>query len=117
MFRIILIFFVSFFSMAGNASIYTGKIKSIGVGPHYDSICTKASCAVIMVEGSHTGATCQNGSWHYIFQTDTDSGKHLLSLVLAAKASAQEVVIGGTSLCNIDSNDNAETVNYIYHKF
>tara|TARA_R110002072_G_scaffold33030_9_gene100264 strand:+ start:10243 stop:10626 length:384 start_codon:yes stop_codon:yes gene_type:complete len=116
--RLVFILFLVSVSTLSFATTYKGKIISIGVGPYYDNNCTAESCAVIMADDAYTAtAACQNGSWDFMFRTDTATGKNLLSLALAAHAAGQEVVIGGTSYCSLDKNDNAEAVNYIFHKF
>jgi uncharacterized membrane protein len=97
------------------ASTYNGVITGIGVGPHYDASCSGAtSCAVIMVDSSHTKAECNSNSWSFAFDASTDTGKNILSLALAAEMSKQIVVIGGTGLCTIQGS--IEDLKYLYHK-
>ena len=116
--RVVGVILMSLIASASYATVYTGKIQSIGTGPHYDSaICVAETCAVIMVDDSHVGPGCHDGSWDYIIETGTESGRSSLSQLLTAYATGKEIVIGGTSSCALDKTDNIESINYIYFKY
>ncbi|MCX4030494.1 hypothetical protein H0A36_26220 [Endozoicomonas sp. SM1973] len=89
------------------------KIKSIGIGPHYDNLCIKNACAFILVEGNLNDIVpCSTGSWHFVVDTTTDSGKSALSLLLMAHAADKRISIAGDGSCNYSRE--AETFLYSY---
>lgn len=121
MYKLICFLAFSLMVATSSASIFKGKIISIGTGPHYDGICTAETCAVVMVDGTtDTGyepPACQNGSWNYILRTDNESGKNTLSQLLTSFVAGLDVAIGAKGVCTLDVNDNAEEINYIYFKY
>lgn len=114
--HIFLLFFLSLCSLQTEAGQFKGQIKSIGVGKHYDAYCANSTaCVVVMVDSTYNKTSCNTDSWTFAFDSSTETGKNTLAMVMAAKASGQEVVIGGTGTCTVKST--SEDLNYFYLAF
>lgn len=90
-------------------------VKTIGIGPHYDELCTTSSgrsmsCAFVKVAGAFVNRPTCSGDWNYVIDTSTQSGRNALALLLTANASGKTVQISGTGVCSFYS----QSENFFY---
>jgi hypothetical protein len=84
---------LSFHSLAGAS--FTGTIKSV--------VChTKSTSPLcqIQVNGNVRNETCGTSSWKFSFDAANPEGKNILSILLAAQMSKQQITLGGTGSCS-----------------
>lgn len=93
---LLFILLLSMWTGVTHASGYEGKIIRILTGPTYG---TKV---FLSVNGDPGQTGCHtNGSYNYVFDGATDSGKITLSVALSAYAAQKLVRVDGTSTCTI----------------
>lgn len=93
---------------------YGCTIKSIGVGPFYDSICSKGACVFLRLAGNiQDKPACSTESWHFIVDTSTVSGRLTYSFLLTAQTTQALVDIVGTGTCTLYGP--SEDFRYGYH--
>jgi hypothetical protein len=95
-------FFLMVCGAASAAGSCTGcRVKNIGSGPYFDSICASGSCVFLALEGTVTGkAACSTNSyWHFVVNLNTPSGKSTLAQLLAAQATGQLINVNGSNSC------------------
>jgi hypothetical protein len=106
-----------------NAVFATGactacKIKNLGAGPYYDSLCT-SSCIFIAIEQPIVGKPdCSSNSyWNYALDISTTSGRATYALLVTALATGQLINISGSGGCSLGSSglvENFSWVNYAW---
>lgn len=91
-------------------------IKSIGIGPHYDSICSSSSCAVVMMDAPvQSRPGCSVSSWNFAVDTSTADGRKALSFLLTAYTAGKAVNIAGTGYCSLWGD--TESLLYAYFAY
>lgn len=77
------------------------RIKNLGSGPYFDSICASGSCVFLALEGTVTGkpACSANSYWHFVINLNTPSGKSTFAQLLAAQATGQLINVTGSNYC------------------
>ena len=68
-------------------------------------------CHVAM-NGTPNVSSCSTSGWHYSFIGTTDEGKNLLSILLAAQLSKQNVTLGGKGTCDVAAA--SEDLRHVY---
>jgi hypothetical protein len=90
------------------------RIKNIGSGPYFDSICTSGSCVFIALEGTVTGkpGCSTNSYWHFVLNLNSPSGKATLAQLIAAKASGDLMNVVGSNNCSLSPTGVTEDLYY-----
>lgn len=89
------------------AGAYTGTIKAI--------VCHEAaisSVCQISVNGTPPGLPCASSSWRYTMDGTTTEGRNMLSILLAAQVSRQQITIGGKGACTLSGA--SEDIRHVY---
>ena len=81
-------------------SAFTGTIKSVVC--HDKTV--SAWCQIRLNGQPSNPLACATQEWKYTFDATTIEGRNILSLLLAAQLSKQEVVIGGKGTCSLSSS-------------
>jgi hypothetical protein len=105
----------SFASLAGEC---TGcRIKSIGAGPYYDSICSSSMCVFLALDQvvSNRPSCSGNSYWHFALDISTGSGKATYALLLAAYAAGESLNVAGSNACSLSTSGVVENLYYVNH--
>src|SRR5688572_8006051 len=91
------------------------RVKNLGTGPYFDSICASGSCVFIALEGSVTGkpACSSNSYWHFVINLNSPSGKSTLAQLLAAQATGQLINVTGSSYCSLSPSGVTEDLYFV----
>jgi hypothetical protein len=91
------------------------RIKNLGAGPYYDSICSSGTCVFIKIEQTVNGRPycASNQGWDFALDTSTASGKATYALLLTAYTTGQIVNVSGSNACSISSSGLVENLYFV----
>jgi hypothetical protein len=91
------------------------KVKNIGVGSYYDSICTSAACVFVAIDSAPTGkpACSANSYWHFALDISTPSGRATYAFLLEAFASGRSINATGTNTCALSPSGSVENLYWV----
>ncbi len=85
------------------ASNSTGTINILGIN-RYDEV-------LVQTTDNDDYATCASSFKRYAADLNTDHGRSMFSLMLAAKAQSKPIYISGTGVCDV--RNDAESIQYV----
>jgi len=109
--------------LAGSAPAFAAgtcngcRIKMLGAGPYFDSICSSGSCIFIDIEQAVTGkpGCSTNSSWDFVLDISTASGRSTYALLIAASAAGQSINISGNNYCSLSPSGVVENFFFVTH--
>lgn len=94
------------------------RIKNIGVGPYYDSICSSSSCVFLALEPtvSSRPACSSNSYWHFVLDVSTVSGRATYAFLLGAYSTGENLNVAGAGSCSLSPGGTVENL-YFANKY
>lgn len=111
---LVLFVLVSSTAMAGGAC-NSCRIRNIGVGPYYDSLCSSNACVFVSLDqpvGSRPPCA-GNSYWHFVLDISTGSGKATFARLLSAKATGESLNVAGSGVCSLSPTGTVENLYFV----
>ena len=105
------------FSLAQAGSCQHCEVIALGTGADFDQECRSNACVLVRLKdkvGQLDRSACSvTGSWHYVLDTSTESGRARLTILSEALEDRRKVDIAGNDSCHTYSSRNIEDLGQV----